>query len=110
MDIDKQLNYYRLDPDVVIDQLHSHKLGLTNDEAHARIEHSGPNELEHVHRELFVITYLKQFKNTLVIMLLISSGISAYLHDNRTALILLIISLVNASIGFFQEHKAETLM
>jgi len=110
MDPDKQLNYYRLDPETVIKQLDSHDKGLSDAEAKVRLERIGANELHEVKREWFVVTFLRQFKNTLVIMLLVSAAVSLYLHDRRTALILLIISLVNAGIGFFEEHKAETLM
>src|SRR5579864_2474465 len=102
MNGEKQLNYYRLDPGTVIEQLHSHAKGLSGAEASERLEHLGPNELKHAHREYIIVTFLRQFKNTLVIMLLISAGISAYLRDHRTSLILLIISMVNAFIGFFQ--------
>src|SRR5579862_7187316 len=104
MDGEKQLNYYRLDPQAVIEQLNSRAKGLTSAEASERLEHIGPNEFKHMKREWFVITFLRQFKNTLVIMLLVSAGISLYLKDRRTATILIAISLVNASIGFIQEH------
>lgn len=106
----KQLNYYRLDPGVVLEQLRSGAEGLTSAEARERLEHLGPNELEHAKRELLPVTFAKQFKNTLVIMLLVAAGIALYLHDRKTTIILVIISLVNALVGFFQEYKAENLL
>src|SRR5487761_1758976 len=106
----KQLNYYRLDPDTVLEQLRTVRDGLPAAEAAERLQHLGPNELEHAKHELLPLTFLKQFKNTLVIMLLVSAGIALYLRDRKTAIILLSISLVNALVGFFQEHKAETLL
>jgi Ca2+-transporting ATPase len=106
----KRLHYYRLTPDEVLDQLKSRREGLSATEAATRLEHSGGNVLSRAKRELSLVTFLRQFKNLLVLMLLISAAFSLYLHDGRTATILLIIALMNACVGFFQEHKAETLM
>src|SRR5579862_9617335 len=102
MDGQKQLNYYRLDPTDVIDQLRSNEKGLTSEEARERLQHIGPNELKHAKRESIVFTFLKQFKNALIIILLTTAVISAYLQDNRTAIVLLAIAFINAFIGFFQ--------
>lgn len=66
--------------------------------------------LERARRESVFATFLRQFKNLLVIMLLVSAGFSLYLHDSKTATILILIALMNAFVGFFQEHKAETLV
>src|SRR4029077_294980 len=59
--------------------------------------------------ELPVITFIRQFKNLFVMLLLISALFSLYLKDIKTATILVLIALMNASVGFFQEHKAERL-
>ena len=107
---DKRLNYYRMTPDDVIAELRSHKMGLTNSEAERRYEQHGPNVLYHAPREPVLITFLRQFKSLFVVMLLVSAAFALYLQDSKTATILIIIALVNAAVGFFQEHKAETLM
>ena len=107
---DKRLNYYRLAPADVIAELRSHKMGLTNAEAARRLEQLGPNALYHVHHELILTTLLRQFKSLFVIILLVSAVFALYLQDGKTAIILIFIALMNAAVGFFQEHKAETLM
>ncbi len=56
------------------------------------------------------LIFARQFKNLLVIILVISAGLSLYLHNLKTAIIMLLIALMNAVVGFFQEHKAESLM
>jgi Ca2+-transporting ATPase len=106
----KRLNYYRLSADEVLEQLGSRREGLTAQEAATRLERSGGNVLRRAKREIPLITLLRQFKNLLVIMLLVSATLSIYLRDGRTATILIVIALMNAGVGFFQEHKAETLM
>src|SRR5580704_15545332 len=107
---DKRLNYYRMTPDDVITELRSHKMGLTNAEAERRYEQHGPNVLYHARHESVLITFLRQFKSLFVIMLLVSAALAIYLQDSKTATILILIALMNAAVGFFQEHKAETLM
>jgi P-type Ca2+ transporter type 2C len=110
MDAYKRLNYYRQTPEAVLEELKSRPEGLTNKDARERIIRLGTNALYKTRRELAIVTFLRQFKNLLVIMLLVSAAFSIYLHDAKTATILLLIALMNACVGFFQEHKAETLM
>lgn len=104
------LPYYRIDTSEVLKQLNTHSSGLTMEEANERLARNGPNELEHTRRELPIITFLRQFKNLLVIILLVSAAFSLYLRDFRTATIMLFIAGINAAVGFVQEHKAESLM
>lgn len=106
----KQLNYYRLSAEEVLSQLGSSATGLSNKEARKRLERLGSNALQRTKRDSSLVIFLRQFKNLLVVMLLVSAGFSIYLGDYKTATILILIGLMNAAVGFFQEHKAETLM
>lgn len=106
----KQLHYYRLSAEDVLEQLNSKPGGLSAQEAAQRRERLGGNVLQKTKREAPLITFLRQFKNLLVIMLLTSAAFSLYLHDGKTATILIAIGLMNALVGFSQEHKAEGLM
>lgn len=106
----KQLHYYRLSADEVLKQLRTQPQGLSSKEAGERLRDDGGNILHRVKREATVVTFLRQFKNLLVIMLLTSAAFSLYLKDGKTATILISIALMNAGVGFFQEHKAESLM
>jgi Ca2+-transporting ATPase len=110
MDDYKRLNYYRMAPDAVLDELKSRQEGLTNHEARERVMRLGTNSLARGHHEPAIVTFVRQFKNLLVLMLLTSAAFSLYLGDSKTATILILIALMNAFVGFFQEHKAETLM
>lgn len=109
MDNYKRLNYYRQAPADVLEELGSSAEGLKTKEAAERLEHLGPNLLRKAHRDSAFITFVRQFKNLLVAILLVSAGISLYLNDGKTATIMIAIALINTLVGFFQEHKAETL-
>ncbi|HSX00198.1 MAG TPA: cation-transporting P-type ATPase [Patescibacteria group bacterium] len=104
------LPYYRIDTPEVLKQLNSRSSGLAPSEASERLARNGANELERVRREPPLFTFLRQFKNLLVIILLVSAAFSLYLRDYRTAIIMLFIVVINTSVGFVQEHKAESLM
>ncbi len=104
------LNYYRLSTDEVLEQLKTKPEGLSSKEASERLDRLGSNTLVRSKRVPVVITFLRQFKDLLIVMLLTSAAFSIYLHDLKTAVILILIALMNACVGFFQEHKAETLM
>lgn len=111
MDADyKGLNYYRLGTAEVLDELQTTDKGLAAHEAAERLERLGPNSLHRTKHVPAIVIFLRQFKSIFIIMLLLSAALAIYLHDGRTAAILILISLTNAGIGYFQEHKAETLM
>jgi Ca2+-transporting ATPase len=107
---DTRLNYYRQSPDEVLKELRSHGHGLTQPEADRRLNQHGHNSLATYRQEAWYVTLLRQFKSLFVVILLVSAAFSLYLHDGKTAAILLIIAGMNAAVGFFQEHKAETLL
>ncbi|HSW99382.1 MAG TPA: cation-transporting P-type ATPase [Candidatus Saccharimonadales bacterium] len=110
MDEPPQLPYYRVDPMEVLRQLGTSPDGLVAAEAHTRQAKFGANQLERTKREPAIVTFLRQLKNLLVVLLLVSAAFSLYLKDYRTAVILLFIAGINTAVGFVQEHKAESLM
>lgn len=63
-----------------------------------------------MHKVSFLVKFLKQFKDVLIILLIVSDVISFYLEDFRGVTILTFIILLNAIIGYIQEAKAERIM
>lgn len=104
------LPYYRLDTDKVLKALETTGTGLSDDEAGRRLKQNGPNALVELRQRSHIGTFLAQFKDAMILLLLVSSGIAEYLGDRRTALVLLVLVLLNTTIGFVQEFKAEKLM
>jgi Ca2+-transporting ATPase len=56
------------------------------------------------------IKFLLQFKDVMIILLIIASAISFIIGSYSDGAIMLIIVLINAVIGYLQEHKAERIM
>ncbi len=84
--------------------------GLTQKEAEKRSLEHGPNELREGKRRPMVLRFLDQFKDLLILVLILAAFLAYYLGDFRGGTILLVIVLVNAVIGFYQEFKAEKIL
>ena len=102
---------FRLPPEQVIAQLGSDsERGLTEAEATARRAQFGPNLLKETGRQSFYSLFLHQFKDLLILVLLVAAGLAWYLGDTRGTIILLAIILINAVISLYQEYHAEALL
>lgn len=88
--------------------------GLTAGEAEARLQRYGPNELEGKKGPSPLAIFARQFTDPLVGILLVAVAISlaVWFVDRGTdelidAAVIAAIVLINASLGFYQEYKAE---
>ena len=84
--------------------------GLSQTEVQIRLAEHGPNELvEHGVKNPWRIL-IDQFKETMVVVLIIAAVISALLSDWKDAIAILAIVILNAILGFVQEYRAEQAM
>jgi Ca2+-transporting ATPase len=86
------------------------EVGLTSAEAAARLERYGPNELREAGVKPPWRIFLDQFTSKLVLILIAAALISAFVGDFKDAIAILAIVLLNAVLGFVQEHRAEQAM
>ena len=101
---------FRHSPADALTRLKTQKRGLSPTEARDRLEDYGANELQKIDKESPIVRYMRQFKDLMIILLLGSAVMSFFLGDRQTTTILVVIVLINASLGFYQEHKAESIM
>ena len=90
--------------------LNTGEKGLSNTDARKRLTQYGENQLVTLAKTPRWLQFLLQFKNVLVIILIIAGIISFAIGDFRGGSIMFIIVLINAVVGYFQEHKAERIM
>lgn len=102
--------WYSYSAEAAIDTLESTSTGLSSEEAARRIEMYGPNELKEGKKLSPVVRFLLQLKDVFMVMLLIAAGISIAIGSYSDATIMLIIVILNATIGFIQEFKAEKIV
>jgi Ca2+-transporting ATPase len=110
MDKDKknlQTPWHALEVEEVLRDLQVYENGLTAEEASQRLQWYGPNQLQEVPRPSFWNTLWDQLNNFVVILLIVSSIISALLGEWIDALAILSIVILNTVLGIIQERRAE---
>lgn len=101
---------YRRSTTDLLNQYKSSESGLSSSLASSRLETDGPNVLSGLKTEPLWRRYARQFQDWMILLLLASGGLSAYLGDVRTAIVLIALVLFNTVIGFLQEYRAEKTM
>ncbi|MCL4475472.1 MAG: cation-translocating P-type ATPase [Nitrospirae bacterium] len=81
--------------------------GLTDDEVKKRLEKYGYNELKKEEKVSPFTIFINQFKNILIIILLIATVLSALVGEIVDAGLILVIVVFCAVLGFVQEYRAE---
>lgn len=91
----------------VLNELSTRQDGLTTEEISKRNQKK--NELEKPKKESVVLKFIKELKDPLVIILIIAAVISLITSpsDWIESVIIVIVVLINATLGVFQENKAE---
>jgi Ca2+-transporting ATPase len=102
--------WHHLSIDDTYRQLQSSGSGLANDEVAFRQEKYGPNSLEEKKKKPAWVIFLSQFKDFMIIVLVAAAVISGIIGDLTDTIIILVIVLLNAVIGFIQEYNAEKAM
>ena len=105
----KDIESYRLSKEDVISQLDTDvKTGLTSQEAAARLEKYGENEIQQTEHTTTLQKFIAQFKDFMIIVLMIAAVVSWAVSGHMSdAVVIMIVVILNAIMGVFQENKAE---
>jgi len=85
-------------------------MGLTRQEAQRRLELVGYNQLQERQAISPLTMFINQFKDFMVIVLLVATFISGFLGEYADAITIMAIVIINALLGFVQEYRAEKSM
>lgn len=99
--------WHTLSSETVLAHLQSTPTGLTGAEAAQRLAEHGPNELQVTHRISPWTILFEQFRNVLIVMLLVATALSAFLGHGIEAIAIAVIVLFACLLGFVQEYRAE---
>ena len=95
-------------PDIEKDLNTSVKDGLSASDAKARLEQYGPNALASKKKQSMFMRFIDQFKDFMIIVLIIAAILSGVLaHEWTDAAIIMIVVILNAILGVFQEARSE---
>ena len=83
--------------------------GLSSVEAANRLVDNGKNELTEKRKQSMLIKFFLEFKDVLIIILMIAAVVSLIIDPREwvESLIIFIVIIINAILGIFQENKAE---
>ena len=99
--------FFTMDETAVFEQVQSSEKGLTTTEAEKRIAEYGPNQLDEGKSKSLLMKFVEQFKDFMIIVLLAAAVISGVFGDITDSIIILVVVVLNAVLGVFQEAKAE---
>ncbi len=86
------------------------KRGLNSADAAQRLSRHGENRLAEAPPRPAWQRFLDQFRSVLIIVLLFASVLAWAIGDLIDAVVILIVVLFNAGLGFYQEHRAEATL
>ena len=103
---------YELSAEDVLREQQSEPGGLTGQEAGKRLEQYGPNKLKEARKATLLERFIDQLKDPMLIILMCAAAVSAVTsiisgESLAEVFIILIVVLLNAVLGVFQESKAE---
>lgn len=101
------MEYYKKGIDTVLEELKTDRKGLTKEEAQKRLKRYGENELKREGRIHPFRIFLSQFKNGLILLLVLAGILSLVAGEHVEAIAIFAIILLNSILGFIQEYRAE---
>ncbi|MEK9165642.1 MAG: HAD-IC family P-type ATPase [Patescibacteria group bacterium] len=99
--------FYRLSIDQTLKILKTSQHGLSSKEAEQRLKKHGLNKLPEGRRISGAVIFFNQFKNFLIIILIIAFAISLIVGETSDAIVIILAVIANAVFGFIQEFKAH---
>ncbi len=103
----KMKKYYQLSGEETIMQINGSPEPLTEEQVLEHQEKYGPNELVEGKKKTTLQIFLEQYKDFLVIILIIAAIASGFMGDVESSVVILIVITMNAVLGTFQTVKAE---
>ena len=99
--------YYKQTPQQALETQNTSANGLSGQEAQARAQQFGPNQLAEGEKKGVLQVFAEQFKDLLVIILIIAALISAASSNLESTIVIIAVLILNAILGTVQYFKAE---
>ena len=100
-------NYYQLSGEETLKSINGSTEPLSEEQIRANQEKYGPNELVEGKKKSVLQIFLEQYKDFLVIILIIAAIVSGMVGNTEAAVVILVVITMNAILGTVQTIKAE---
>jgi Ca2+-transporting ATPase len=104
------MNWHHLPTNEILEVTGSSTDGLSNETVELKLAEYGPNELQVKKKKPAWVLFLLQFKDFMIIVLMAAAVIAGIAGDLTDTIIIMVIVLLNAVVGFVQEYRAEKAM
>ena len=109
------MKYYNMDIESIYEKLDTSINGLDEKEVEKRIEKYGKNKIEGAKKKSKIVKFLNQFNDMMIIILIIVAVLMAmygvlYSHEYTDTIVIAVVVIINATMGFIQEQKAEVTL
>jgi len=94
----------------LLSELNASNEGLTQKEVQQRLAQYGYNELVEKKKIPAWLLFLRQFKDFMILILAVAALLSGFVGEVTDTIIIFLIILLNAIVGFIQEYRAEKAM
>ncbi|MGI6025219.1 MAG: cation-translocating P-type ATPase, partial [Pediococcus parvulus] len=102
-----KVNYYNQSVEDVLKAQGSSPEGLTDAQVQESLTKHGANQLETKKNTSLLQKFIAQFKDLMIIVLIAAAIVSVFVGEGVDAIIILLVVVLNAIFGVFQETKAE---
>jgi calcium-translocating P-type ATPase len=90
--------------------LHSSENGLSRAVANQKLKDSKYQAIQNKEKYHLLKIALRQFTNFLVLLMLIGASVSYFIGEYNQVIVISVVVLMNATIGFVQEYRAEAAL
>ena len=104
------MNWHQLSIPDTFQKVGSNEQGLTATAATNKLQQVGPNELTEGKKRSILVMLLAQFKDVMILILLAAAVIAGIVGDLADTIVILVIVVLNALLGFVQEYRADKAM
>lgn len=102
------MKWYQQDEKEVFKTLRTSEQGLSEADVQKHLKTYGPNKLPEGAKIRRLKILLHQFTSPLIYILILSAAVTAFLGDYIDTGVIVAVLILNATIGYIQEFKAET--
>jgi Ca2+-transporting ATPase len=100
-------HFHKKDVKTLFQEFNTSEKGLTKEEAEKRLAKYGPNQISKEKKTFPILIFLKQLNSPLVYILVVAMAISFIFNHLIDACVILVVIMINSTVGFVQERKAE---